>query len=337
MSSQSTPLDELYASFASLNMEGGWHRRFPALWSEPRENFLPHIWHYDAVKPILARAGELIDTELAERRNLTMFNPVEGNVYSTVRTIVAAYQMVRPGEFARAHRHTPNALRLILEGSGTYTVVDGKEVEMRPGDVLLTPNWAWHSHENKGDEDCYWMDFLDVPLVHLLEPMFYQPHPEGRESDVVPLAQAPIAFRADDIAARLQAIHQPLVEVQALGVELAVPRRLHARPGDREAVAAQAHAGDQRDVLLVAVVVVAGHIAGVAIRGLARGVAEHIPDRGAAAVVCGGALDLVGGGGHPPVEVLAQGAQRLGTQAGCSRNRFHIHRDNSVHRFSFSV
>ncbi|MXO72842.1 cupin domain-containing protein [Alteraurantiacibacter buctensis] len=205
MSSQSAPLDELYASFASLNMEGGWHRRFPALWSEPRKNFLPHIWHYAAVKPILARAGELIDTALAERRNLTMFNPVEGNVYATVRTIVAAYQMVRPGEFARAHRHTPNALRLILEGTGTFTVVDGKEVEMRPGDVLLTPNWAWHSHENKGCDDCYWMDFLDVPLVHLLEPMFYQPHPDGRESDVVPLAEAPIAFRADDIATRLAA------------------------------------------------------------------------------------------------------------------------------------
>lgn len=205
MSGAATPLEELYASFASLNMEGGWHRRFPALWSEPRENFLPHIWHYGDVKPILARAGELVDTELAERRNLTMFNPVEGNVYSTVRTIVAAYQMVRPGEFARAHRHTPNALRLILEGKGTYTVVDGHEVEMRPGDVLLTPNWAWHSHENKGGDDCYWMDFLDVPLVHLLEPMFYQPHPDGRESDVVSLAEAPIAFRAEDTAARLAA------------------------------------------------------------------------------------------------------------------------------------
>src|SRR5690606_17881398 len=105
---------------------GGWHRRFPALWPEPRENFLPHVWHYGDVKPILDRAGQLVDTELAERRNLTMFNPVEGNVYSTVRTIVAAYQMVKPGEFARAHRHTPNALRLILEGNGTCTVVDGK-------------------------------------------------------------------------------------------------------------------------------------------------------------------------------------------------------------------
>lgn len=205
MSGASTPLEELYASFTNLNMEGGWHRRVPALWSEPRENFLPHIWHYSDVKPILARAGELVDTELAERRNLTMFNPVEGNVYSTVRTIVAAYQMVRPAEFARAHRHTPNALRLILEGKGTYTVVDGQEVEMRPGDVLLTPSWAWHSHENKGGEDCYWMDFLDVPLVHLLEPMFYQPHHDGRESDVVALDEAPIAFRAKDIAARLAA------------------------------------------------------------------------------------------------------------------------------------
>ena len=143
MSGTSKALEELYASFTQLNMEGGWHRRFPALWAQPRDNFLPNIWHYADVKPILDRAGELIDTELAERRNLTMFNPVEGNIYSTVRTIVAAYQMVKPGEFARAHRHTPNALRLILEGTGTYTVVNGKQVEMRPGDVLLTPNWAW--------------------------------------------------------------------------------------------------------------------------------------------------------------------------------------------------
>ncbi len=203
MSNQPAALEELYASFTNLNMEGGWHRKVPALWPEPRANFVPHIWHYADVRPILARAGELIDTELAERRNLTMFNPVEGNVYSTVRTLVAAYQMVKPSEFARAHRHTPNALRLILEGKGTYTVVDGKQVEMRPGDVLLTPNWAWHSHENLGEEDCYWMDFLDVPLVHLLEPMFYEKHPQGAEDTVERLEQAPIAFRFEDICVDL--------------------------------------------------------------------------------------------------------------------------------------
>ena len=198
-------LEALYGDFASMNMEGGWHRKVPALWPEPRRNFLPHVWHYAQVKPILDRAGRLVDTTQAERRNLTMFNPVEGNVYSTVRTIVAAYQMIRPGEVARAHRHTPNALRLILEGQGTYTVVDGKQVEMRAGDVLLTPNWSWHSHANSGAEDCYWMDFLDVPLVHLLEPMFYQPHPQELEADVTEVVESPIAFRWEDTAAALDA------------------------------------------------------------------------------------------------------------------------------------
>jgi len=213
-------LDALYQAFTDLNMEGGWHRRFPALWREQKRNFLPHVWHYADVKPILDRAGELVDTEFAERRNLTMFNPVEGNIYPTVRTLVAAYQMVRPGEVARAHRHTPNALRLILEGRGTSTIVNGKQVEMRPGDVLLTPNWAWHSHANEGDEDCYWMDFLDVPLVHLLEPMFYEPHPQGLEPEVERLEQAPIAFRWEDTLAALDAAQARAGAGQVVSVEL---------------------------------------------------------------------------------------------------------------------
>ena len=76
---------------------------------------------------------------------------------------------------------------------------------MRPGDVLLTPNWSWHAHENRGAGDCYWMDFLDVPLVHLLEPMFYQPHPQGREPVAEQVEASPIAFRSEDIAAGLAA------------------------------------------------------------------------------------------------------------------------------------
>jgi gentisate 1,2-dioxygenase len=74
---------------------------------------------------------------------------------------------------------------------------------MRPGDVLLTPAWAWHSHDNVGPDDCYWMDFLDVPLVHLLEPMFYEPHPEGVEADPAPVDSSPLAFRREDTLARL--------------------------------------------------------------------------------------------------------------------------------------
>lgn len=201
-------LDELYAAFDELSIEGGWHRKKPALWPEPLKNFVPFMWRYADVRPVLDAAGPLVDHEMADRRNVTLTNPIEGNTYATVRTLVAAYQMIRPGEKAKAHRHTPAALRIILDGHGTYTVVEGKRVEMRPGDVLLTPSWLWHEHSFDGPpaEDCYWIDVLDVPLVHLLEGMFFERYPEpGLQADPEDLETAPIAFRHVDNMARLAA------------------------------------------------------------------------------------------------------------------------------------
>ena len=48
-------------------------------------------------------------------------------------------QVIKPGEIAPAHRHSPNALRFIIEGEGAYTTVEGERVVMRPGDFVLTP------------------------------------------------------------------------------------------------------------------------------------------------------------------------------------------------------
>lgn len=221
--SQSNELEALYAKIYGLNMEGGWHRKAPALWPEPRENFHPNLWRYSDVKPILELAGGLVDHHMADRRNLTMTNPVEGNLYSTVRTLVAAYQSIKPGEKADAHRHTPNALRIILEGMGTYTVVNGTRVEMRPGDVLLTPSWAWHSHEAVGPDDCFWVDVLDVPLVHLLEPMFFERHPDKFEPDVRNVQEDPLAFRWEDSLRRLDAASAPEHGMAEREIELGNP------------------------------------------------------------------------------------------------------------------
>jgi gentisate 1,2-dioxygenase len=174
-------LEELYPRLDRLSISPGWAKPKPSLWAEPHKNFRPMHWKWSDGRAALDAAGRLISTDLAERRNLILYNSVEGNTYATVRTLIAAYQMILPGETARSHRHTPNALRFVLEGEGSYTIVDGERLEMRPNDVLLTPNWSWHGHASEASVPCSWIDILDVPLVHLLEPMFFEPHPAHYE------------------------------------------------------------------------------------------------------------------------------------------------------------
>ncbi|NMG54864.1 cupin domain-containing protein [Aromatoleum aromaticum] len=190
-----TGLDELYPVVASLRMTPGWHKKRPSLWKEPRTEFRPLHWRYDVGRAALDQAGRWIGTDLAERRNYLLFNPVGDNDYDTVRTLVVAFQMIKPGEYARAHRHTPNAMRLILDaGPGCYTVVDGIKLPMRTGDFLLTPGGCWHSHYNEGEASAYWIDVLDVPLVHLLEPMFFEDHPDRSQKVVAEPAEHPFYF-----------------------------------------------------------------------------------------------------------------------------------------------
>jgi gentisate 1,2-dioxygenase len=210
---QSGSLEELYGKLDKVGLGAGWNKATPSLWPSPRKTMRPAHWTYEQARGALDAAGRLINTELAERRNLILFNPAEGNSYGTLRTIVAAYQMLMPGEWARAHRHTPNALRLILDAEpGTYTVVDGATIAMAPGDVVLTPNWSSHGHGNHGKSNAYWLDFLDVPLVQLIEPMFFAPDEEEEEEEgqaadekqpPAPTTDSPFVFTLTDTLRRL--------------------------------------------------------------------------------------------------------------------------------------
>lgn len=155
----------------------GWAKREPQMWAEPRPKYRPMVWRYADALASLTVSAEFVSTEFAERRNLIMVNPVPGNIYPTCRNLVAAYQLVMPGETARSHRHSPNALRLVMDATpGVYTLVDGVQVDMAPGDVVLTPQWMWHGHANYSDTPAFWIDFLDVPLVQNLENMYFEHH-----------------------------------------------------------------------------------------------------------------------------------------------------------------
>jgi gentisate 1,2-dioxygenase len=213
-------LDELHARLEAIQVKNGWNKPTPSLYPFPKQKYTPARWRYVDARAALHAAGRLVGTEWAERRNLILANPVEGNDYPTVTTLVAAYQMVKAGERARSHRHTPNAMRVIMEASGpAYTIVGGVDVPMEHGDVLLTPNWHYHGHDNQSDQDAYWIDILDAPTVQLLGPMLFEHHPDSVETAVKIDPASPMRFAYAEYRPRLlaQAESAPGVRTLELG------------------------------------------------------------------------------------------------------------------------
>ncbi|WP_172652957.1 cupin domain-containing protein [Rhodococcus opacus] len=220
---QASGLDELYPLLASNRFTAGWHKASRSLWEAPRTEYRPLHWRYQDAALALDRAGEWIGTDLAERRNLVTFNPIEANDYASVRSLVAAYQMIKPGEDADAHRHTPAALRVVLHAEEeVYTVVDGVELPMATGDVLLTPGFTWHSHYNAGSSNAYWVDVLNVPMVQLLEPMFYEEHPDDKQPVLSREAEHPFRIPID-VRADVQTSVNDGHLVESLDVDQALP------------------------------------------------------------------------------------------------------------------
>lgn len=166
-------LDDLYEVLGQRHYAPLW-RIQGALTPEPRTQMVPALWRYDDVRDLILRAGELISAQEADRRVLAFVNPgrAEHEIPRTTDSLWAAIQLVLPGEVAPPHRHTPAALRYVIEGEGGYTVVDGERVEMQAGDFVVTPNWSSHEHGHAGDGPMLWLDGLDLPMVHTLHLVF---------------------------------------------------------------------------------------------------------------------------------------------------------------------
>jgi len=134
-----------------------------------RRTALTH-WAYRDIRPLLMKAGELAPMEKAERRVLVLANPGHGlEKMQASPAIYLGMQLLLPGEWAPSHRHTPNAVRLIVEGEGAFTTVEGEKCPMARGDLILTPSGLWHEHVHEGDSPVVWLDVLDLPIVHYTE------------------------------------------------------------------------------------------------------------------------------------------------------------------------
>ncbi|HKV54482.1 MAG TPA: cupin domain-containing protein, partial [Candidatus Binataceae bacterium] len=171
--------EEFYGRIATRNLKPLWEVLRGQLTAEPRPTEVPVLWHYNEVRPLLLEAARLITVEEADRRVLVLENPALPGRTRATQSLYAGLQIVMPGEVAPCHRHSPTALRLIVEGAGGYTSVDGERTSMKPGDFVITRSWSWHDHGNLGDGPVIWLDGLDVPLVGFLNATFFEDYGEA--------------------------------------------------------------------------------------------------------------------------------------------------------------
>jgi len=167
---------------AGKNLSGYWRLGMEGLPPQPMTAVVPCLWKWADVHESLVRAGEVISLEDSERRVVRLVNPGlnQQRAFAT-HTIQISFQYVKPGENARAHRHTPAALRFVIEGNGAYTTVNGQQCVMEPGDLILTPKLTWHDHSNDSKQPMLWLDGLDFPLVTALHQVMQERYSERRQ------------------------------------------------------------------------------------------------------------------------------------------------------------
>jgi len=163
-----------------------WDVNATLLPKQPKSRMVPYLWRWDAMLPLLKHSGEVVPLSRgAERRVLGFVNPGFPERFGATHTLWGAYQYLLPREVAPAHRHSPGAIRFIVEGNGAFTTVEGDKLIMSRGDLVLTPPWTWHDHGNESDEPMIWFDGLDLPLVNEMEATFYEAFPK----DAQPIAR----------------------------------------------------------------------------------------------------------------------------------------------------
>jgi len=174
--------DEFCGALAARDLQPLWKISKQLMPDVPLPTTQPWLWKWADILPLAKRAGEIVTLDRGgDRRVLAFANPGLKGLPFTSTTLWGAIQYLGPRESAPAHRHTPSAMRFVMTGSGAYTTVNGDAVHMEPGDLILTPIWNWHDHNNSGDEPVVWFDGLDLPLVTTLESIFFENHADLRQ------------------------------------------------------------------------------------------------------------------------------------------------------------
>lgn len=97
---------------------------------------------------------------LAKRTGLTFGNTKMGyNALAVsprtgfaLRTLHAHVDIIAPGGKTGLHRHSSEAVVMVLKGSG-YTTIGENRYDWEEGDIFVVPSGAWHQYFNGSDSE----------------------------------------------------------------------------------------------------------------------------------------------------------------------------------------
>lgn len=186
-----------YDRIGASSMKPLWEVLHALVPQQPQSQAQAMIWRYAELRDQVLEAGRLISAEEAERRVLILENPGLPGQSSITQSLYAGLQLILPGEVAPAHRHSQSALRLVIDGEGAFTAVDGERTTMRRGDFIITPAWTWHDHGNLGDQPVVWLDGLDIPIVRFLDAGFAEKSEQSSQQSLRPEGDALARYGAN--------------------------------------------------------------------------------------------------------------------------------------------
>ncbi|MPZ15230.1 MAG: cupin domain-containing protein, partial [Chloroflexi bacterium] len=180
MNQQFADLQELDAWLTERNLGGMWQRhRFGD------QQLKPQHWKWADVSQGLRSAADLVPMDMVAMRTVQLRNP--NNPAGITQTLHFSAQCLMPGERTRPHRNLVGETRFVLKAPpGAIFVIDGEAFPMECGDLITTPNWAWHDHYNGGSEPAIWLDGMDTRLVNALGKSINEPFPEPHQSVTKP-------------------------------------------------------------------------------------------------------------------------------------------------------
>ncbi|MBO9580112.1 MAG: cupin domain-containing protein [Sphingobium sp.] len=165
--------DQLDAALQEQDIVGFWKLKHDYESFEPENPEKPGLWRYSDYAPLGFASTEVIPIEEADRRNLMFSNPGLPGSGTITRRLFGGVQVIPPGELSSVHRHVGAAARVMLEGSGAYTTVEGDKCALERGDVVTNPSGAWHETGNEGNESIMWFDTLDLPFTRSMATNFF--------------------------------------------------------------------------------------------------------------------------------------------------------------------